>query len=49
MPRVACSNVVISSLLVTLEVVSIQACAKKTAGSPQADPRYVAAANPWNG
>ena len=37
------SNVVISSLLVTLEVVSIQACARKRAGSPQADPRYVAA------
>ncbi len=37
------SNVVISSLLVTLEVVSIQACARKKAGSPQADPRYVAA------
>jgi len=34
---------VISSLLVTLEVVSIQACARKKAGSPQADPRYVAA------
>ena len=43
MRRVACSNVVISSLLVMLEVVSIQACAKKKAGSPQADPRYVAA------
>jgi outer membrane protein OmpA-like peptidoglycan-associated protein len=43
MPRVACSNVVISSLLVMLGVASIQACAKKKAGSPQADPRYVAA------
>lgn len=43
MPRVACSNVVILSLLVTVEVVSIQACAKKKAGSAQADPRYVAA------
>jgi len=43
MPRVACSNVVILSLLMTSEVVSIQACAKKKAGTPQADPKYVAA------
>jgi len=43
MPRVACSNVVILSLLVTLEVVSLHACAKKKAASLQADPKYVAA------
>ena len=30
-------------LLVALEVVSIQACAKTKAGSPRADPKYLAA------
>jgi len=42
-PRVSRSNVVILSLLVTLGAMSIQACAKKKDGSPQADPKYVAA------
>ena len=37
------SNVVILSLLVTSGAMSIQACAKRKVGSPQADPRYVAA------
>ena len=43
MNRVSRSNVVIWPLLVALEVVSIQACFKKKAGSLQADPKYVAA------
>jgi outer membrane protein OmpA-like peptidoglycan-associated protein len=43
MCRVSRSNVVIVPLLVALEVVSIHACVKKKAGSPQADPKYVAA------
>ena len=43
MRRVSRSNVVILSLLVTSGAMSIQACAKKKAGSPQADPKYVAA------
>jgi len=43
MRRVSRSNVVILSLLVTSGATSIQACAKKTQGSPQADPKYVAA------
>jgi len=41
--RVYRSNVVILSLLVTSGAMSIQACAKKKGGSPQADPKYVAA------
>jgi outer membrane protein OmpA-like peptidoglycan-associated protein len=43
MRRVSRSNVVILSLLVTSGATSIQACAKKTQGSPQADPKYVVA------
>jgi outer membrane protein OmpA-like peptidoglycan-associated protein len=43
MRRVSRSNVVIVSLLVISGAMSIQACARKKAGSPQADPRFVAA------
>ena len=43
MRRMSRSNVVILSLLVTSGATSIQACAKKKQGSPQADPKYVAA------
>jgi outer membrane protein OmpA-like peptidoglycan-associated protein len=43
MLRVSRSNVVIWSLLVTSGAMSIQACARKQVGSPQADPKYVAA------
>jgi len=43
MRRVSRSNVVIVSLLVTAGALSIQACGRKKAASPQADPQYVAA------
>jgi outer membrane protein OmpA-like peptidoglycan-associated protein len=41
--RVSRSNVVVLSLLVTSAAMSIEACAKKPKGSPQADPKYIAA------
>ena len=43
MRRVSGSNVVLLSLLVALGGMSIQACAKKKDGNPQADPKYLAA------
>jgi outer membrane protein OmpA-like peptidoglycan-associated protein len=43
MHRVSRSNVVILSVLVTSWAMSIPACARKQTGSPQADPKYVAA------
>jgi len=43
MRRVSRSDVVIVSLLVTAGALSIQACGRKKAASPQADPQYVAA------
>jgi outer membrane protein OmpA-like peptidoglycan-associated protein len=43
MHRVSRWNVVIVSVLVISGAMSIQACAKRQKGSPQADPRYVAA------